>query len=87
MTWHMKPDEAASGPSPVWSTHGASSPCVRSDGNVAPSQSRAFASTLPLNSTRPRRPSLRYAFAASEKPAPDHSSVREDAEREVGVRP
>ena len=34
----MKPEAAASGPSPVCSTHGASNPCARSDAKVAVSQ-------------------------------------------------
>ena len=36
----MKPDEAASGPTPVWSTHGARSPCAWGAANVSVTQSR-----------------------------------------------
>jgi hypothetical protein len=40
---------------------------------------------LPLNSTRPRRPSFRYAFVASENPRARPELGGEDAEGEVGV--
>ena len=59
ITWAMKPEAAASGPSPVCSTHGASRPCARSDANVSVSQSRLETSRPPANSAAPRRPSRR----------------------------
>ena len=85
ITWVMKPAEAASGPSPVWSTQGASSPWARSDVNVAWSQSRLDTSMLPVNSTSPRRPKrrrLRPERGARSRP----ELGAEHAEREIGVR-
>ena len=75
ITWVMNPEPAASGPRPVCSTHGASTPCARSEAKVCVSQSRLEASTLPVNSTAPLRPSRRYAFSPSLSPSRDHSSV------------
>ena len=75
ITCAMKPDEAASGPSPVCSTHGAKSPRDRSSSNVSAVQSRHVERTFPANSTRPRRPSRRSILEASRAPSRDHSSV------------
>ena len=75
ITCVMKPDVAWSGPRPVCSTHGASTPCARSDANVVSSQSRLDCSTSPVNAAAPPRPSRRTAFAPSANPADDHSSV------------
>ena len=58
MTCVMNPETACSGPRPVCSTQGASSPWARSDSNVAPSQSRALTSAPPAKASRPRRPKL-----------------------------
>src|SRR5215468_7468757 len=75
ITWVMKPDVAWSGPSPVWSTQGASTPCARAEANVVSSQSRLDCRTSPRKATAPARPSRRTALAASAMPAADHSSV------------
>ena len=75
ITCVMNPDAAASGPRPVCSTHGASSPCARSDANVCSSQSRLVCSSSPVNAAKPLRPSRRTAFAPNARPAGDHSSV------------
>src|SRR5829696_532164 len=75
ITSAMYPEHAASGPSPVCSTHGASSPCARSDANRSPRRSRADASRPPLKSRIPSRPKRRYALSASPAPRFDHSSV------------
>ena len=71
----MKPDAAASGPSPVCRTHGARRPCARSEANVAVSQSRLVWSSSAAKAAKPARPSLRSAFAPRASPAGDHSSV------------
>ena len=71
----MNPDAAASGPRPVCSTHGARSPCARSDANVDSSQSRLVCSRSPVNAARPPRPRRRSALDPNARPAPDHSSV------------
>ena len=75
ITCVMNPEEAASGPSPVCSTHGASTPCARSDANVCWSQSRLDCSSSPMNAASPGRPSRRYAFTASASPDAPHSSA------------
>src|SRR3954451_4110061 len=75
ITCVMKPDVAWSGPSPVWSTHGASTPCARSEAKVVSSQSRLDCRASPRKASAPARPSRRTAFAASASPAGDQSSV------------
>src|SRR5215210_185222 len=75
ITCVMKPEPAASGPRPVCSTQGASTPCARSEANVCVSQSRLEPSTFPANSTAPFRPSRRYARSPSLRPSRDQSSV------------
>src|SRR5829696_1351892 len=75
ITSAIYPEHAASGPRPVCSTHGASSPCARSDANRSPSRSRAEARSPPLKSRIPSRPKRRYALSASAAPRFDHSSV------------
>src|SRR4051794_26124146 len=75
ITCAMNPDDAVSGPSPVWSTHGASRPWIRSDANVPASQSRPETSRLPPNSATPRRPSRRIALPPNARPLADQSSV------------
>src|SRR5581483_9495442 len=75
ITCVMKPEVAASGPSPVCSTHGASRPCARSEVNVWVSQSRLDWSSSPMNSAAPARPRRRRAFAANASPDADQSSV------------
>ena len=52
----MKPEVAWSGPSPVCSTQGASSPCASSERKVCSTQSRQVDRTPPPNSSAPRRP-------------------------------
>ena len=71
----MNPDDAASGPSPVWSTHGAKRPWTRSSSNVSAVQSRQLVNVFPANSTRPRRPKRLSAFQPSFAPSRDQSSV------------
>src|SRR6266536_3910049 len=71
----MKPEAAASGPSPVWRTQGARRPWARSDSNVLWSQSRLDCTTAAPKAARPRRPRPRYADSARPAPAADHSSV------------
>src|SRR5437764_2690095 len=71
----MNPDTAASGPRPVWRTHGARSPWARSEANVSLSQSRLDMSTSPVNSAAPLRPSRRSARSARASPSLDQSSV------------
>ena len=72
MTCVMNPDVAWSGPSPVWSTHGARSPWAASDSNVSPSQSRQ------------RR---QHASHVLEQPAPPEAAQRLTPEPEPGRRP
>src|SRR3954447_15408613 len=75
ITRFMNPDVAASGPRPVCSTHGARSPCVRSESKAVVSQSRLDCTTSPPNAASPRRPSRRSAPNARPAPPRDHSSV------------
>src|SRR4051794_35704637 len=75
ITCVMKPEVAASGPRPVWSTQGARRPCARSEAKVVCSQSRLDCSRSPVNSAAPPRPSRRKAFAAKARPDEDQSSV------------
>src|SRR4051812_14382573 len=75
ITCVMKPDVAWSGPRPVCSTQGASTPCARSEAKVVSSQPRLDCRASPRKATAPARPSRRTAFAASASPAGDKSSV------------
>src|SRR5215467_6589628 len=75
ITCVMKPDVAWSGPRPVCSAHGASTPCARSEANVVSSQSRLDCSTSPVKAAAPARPSRRIALPPSASPADDQSSV------------
>src|SRR3954451_8547163 len=75
ITRFMNPEVAASGPRPVCSPQGASSPWVRSESKVVVSQSRLDCTTSPPNAASPRRPSRRYALNARPAPPRDHSSV------------
>ena len=67
ITWVMKPDAAASGPSPVWSTHGASRPCARSDANVV---------RQPVAARRQHVAAERREPAAAEPPVRLHAEPR-----------
>ena len=89
ITCAMNPDDAVSGPRPVWSTHGASRPWMRSEANVSQSQSRPETSRLPPNSATPRRPSRRIALPPSAMPFADQSSVpsRPNARSAFGMNP
>src|SRR3954451_551128 len=75
ITRFMNPEVAASGPRPVCSPQGASSPWVRSESKVVVSQSRLDCTTSPPNAASPRRRSRRYALRARPAPPRDHSSV------------
>src|SRR4051812_30441708 len=75
ITCVMKPDVGWSGPSPVCSTQGASTPCARSEAKVVSSQPRLDCTASPRKASAPARPSRRTAFAPSASPAGDHSSV------------
>src|SRR4051794_8514836 len=75
ITCVMNPEVAASGPRPVWSTHGASRPWARSEAKVVCSQSRLDWSRSPANSAAPPRPRRRNALAANARPDDDQSSV------------
>ena len=86
ITCAMNPDDAVSGPRPVWSTHGASRPWIRSEANVSQSQSRPETSRLPPNSATPCRPSRRIALPPSAMPVRRPELGAEQPEREVGVR-
>jgi hypothetical protein len=73
----MNPDEAASGPTPVCSTHGASSPCARGEANVSVTQSRELDQTAATEAAVGLHP---------EPGSGGRPELRaEHAEREVGV--
>ena len=82
----MNPDDAASGPSPVWSTQGAKRPWTRSSSNVSAVQSRQLVKVFPANSTRPRRPKRLQRLPAQLRAVPRPELRAEQAERDVGVR-
>ena len=86
ITCVMKPEVAASGPRPVCSTHGASSPCARSDANVCSSQSRLVCSSSPANAAKPLAPEAPQRLRAEPEPGRRPELGAEHAEREVGVR-
>ena len=87
ITCVMNPDMAWSGPSPVCSTHGASSPCACSREKVDVSQSRAREERVARELDEAAPPELRVGAAAEREPLHRPELGAEDAERDLGCRP
>ena len=81
----MKPETACSGPSPVWSTHGARRPWARSEANVAVVQSRHVDERVPRELEQPATTEAPQRLLPEREPGPRPELGAEHAEAEVGV--